>query len=119
MYCPLGGESFLPLIYEKSKTIPVYAYSLYMNNDIKKYAVRTQGWKLIYNHNDKKYELYNLQKDHHEIANLFPLINNGFIESLKQKLQCFITEINSQNIDADYLLDEETEGRLRALGYLQ
>ncbi len=115
----LDGESFLPLIYEKNKTISPYAYSLYMNNDIEKYAVRTQEWKLIYNHNEEKYELYNLQKDPREITNLFSLANNGFIESLKQKLHNFIRETNSQKIEVDFFLDEETKRRLRMLGYLQ
>lgn len=116
---PLQGESLLPLAYGENKTISPYAYSLYMNNGISKYAVRIHEWKLIYDHNDKKYELYNLQKDPGEIINLFPLQNNSFIESLKQKLDSFIIENNFQNKDVDYFLDEETKKRLRALGYLQ
>jgi len=74
------------------------------------------GYKYIYG---PLKELYNLEKDPHEINNIIETENN-IAESMKNDLQDYIDENQiSANPNSSMNLDPETLNTLRGLGYIQ
>jgi len=113
-YDSMQGTSLLPLIMNKKNNVPLYAYSEHLNRK----AIRTKEWKLIYDENNKQYELYSLKDDPRELNNLVPLEKEQFV-LLKQKLDDFSKQGKPAGVNAGFILDKDAKERLRSLGYVQ
>ncbi len=110
----MEGKSLTPLIWEESNIETSYAYSSY-ENYLKRYAIRTEGWKLIYTLEDDHYELYNLKQDPGELVNLYEKENKNAM-MLKTELEKYLYLSCDKEAEG---IDAETKRILRSLGYLQ
>lgn len=130
----MQGVSLLPLI-EKNEgfTLPSEVYCEGYDSDKEKrlIGVRTEKWKFIANYESDRniyhYELYDLEKDSHELENIVDQ-RPEMVELLKEKLSywrkaCQKTRSHYEKqygvVHRTATLDEEMKKRLRALGYLQ
>jgi len=114
---PLGieGRSLMPSIRGDSSCSDRYLLGFTATN---KLAVRTNNWKLIYDQNSKQYELYDLKNDPQELNNLVFKEREQF-KLLKNKLDSRLKQIQYDPRKKNkVILDEESQQRLRSLGYL-
>lgn len=110
------GKSLLSLIYGTGNNSLSYAFSELPWT----IAIRTNEWKLIYNIEDKSYELYDLKNDPKELNNL--AIQGGKIfENLKEKLDLWVKEYADRLTQDVHLetISDKNKHRLKSLGYLQ
>ena len=83
-----------------------------------RFGVLSFPWHLIFTPEDKKYELFNLEKDPQEMADLCR--EKGVppeLLPLKQKLEAYAREALSGKEEVK--IDEKTQEMLRALGYIR
>ena len=119
----ISGISLLPMIL-KGKSYPsriIFSedFSLPSGKDKRiRRSLMTERWKLIYNLNDEKHELYNLKTDPQELNNLVE-IEKEQVKFLKQKLDNYINQSLPRITEPKRPLDGQTKGRLKSLGYLQ
>jgi arylsulfatase A-like enzyme len=114
---PLGieGRSLMPSIRGDSSCPDRYLLGFTATN---KLAVRTNNWKLIYDQNSKQYELYDLKNDPQELNNLVFKEREQF-KLLKNKLDSRLKQVQYDPRKKNkVILDEESQQRLRSLGYL-
>jgi arylsulfatase A-like enzyme len=83
-----------------------------------RFAVRRGPWHLILTPEEKLYELYNLETDPSEMANVFEE-NRALkaVAALKQEIDDFARGILSSK--ELFRIDRETEAMLKALGYVR
>ena len=111
----IEGHSLEPLILNKQKKkLALYAFSYTTN----KLSIRTSEWKLIYDYNNKKLELYNLKKDPGELINLVD-VEKDKLQLLFKILEYYRKNALPKTIKPKQSLDKETTEKLRSLGYLQ
>lgn len=115
----IDGRSLLSTVVGKSKHRNRHAYSHYHNYNKQMFAVRTEGWKLIFTENEKRYELYNLEEDPRELKNVFSE-NQQKAKLLKVELEHFIKRVHRSTPGAAKpSLDKEAMEKLKSLGYVQ
>ncbi|MDD2680182.1 MAG: sulfatase [Candidatus Omnitrophica bacterium] len=110
----MQGQSFLPLIMHKRDDFAPYAYS----EQFELVSVRTKKWKLIYNQNNGKYELYDLENDPQERSNIVTKEKDSFA-FLRHKLDEYLAAAKAQNKPVKPPIAEENKENLRSLGYAQ
>lgn len=89
-------------------------------DDERKTAVLFDRWKLIHNHDDDSWELYDLEADPRELANRWEERGEE-VTVIKRHLADMIARFGEQGGTAAETveLDEETIKKLRSLGYVQ
>jgi len=113
-YKSMEGASLIPLIFNRKINFPAFAYSEFINRK----SVRMEDWKLIYDENNKLYELYNLKDDPQELNNIVS-VERGKFEYLRKKLDVYSKQGTYPDKIIEPILGEETKKRLRSLGYAQ
>jgi len=109
----MQGTSFMPLLSGRKCSLPEFAYSEFWERK----SVRTPEWKLIYDEEIKRYELYNLKNDPAELKDLSGSEKAQF-GFLREKLDEYNGDSASgKNISPPLSRDEKD--RLRSIGYAQ
>lgn len=108
----MQGESLLPLLRNPDYNFDPFSYSEFFG--IK--CVRTNEWKLIYNSENRRYELYNLKNDPLELNDLSSAEKSRF-EFFKEKLDDYMHESDPQEIKIRRQLSQDEKERLKSLGY--
>lgn len=119
----LSGSSLLPFILKGKNDSSRAAFSEYLGSASKakstQISLRKAGWKLTYKLSDRKYELYNLNKDPGELIN----VTNIEKEKFKFMKEILDNHMKNQewmkNTTLNQTLDEQSKEKLRSLGYVQ
>ncbi|MFA4990021.1 MAG: sulfatase [Candidatus Omnitrophota bacterium] len=111
---PRQGQSLLPLITQQVGNFPLFAYSEQFNL----VSVRMKKWKLIYDQNSMRYELYDLKNDPREERNIVAL-RSGMFKFLRFKLSEYLSDAKVCNKPVKSFMHKEVKEKLRTLGYVQ
>jgi arylsulfatase A-like enzyme len=99
--------------------VDVDVFSETWSNDEYKLAVRTDGWKYIWDRDSDSRELYDLENDAAETRNLVEEEPDR-AETLRELVTDHLEELRATNESLpDVEMDAETEARLQDLGYLE
>lgn len=110
----VDGTSLVPLLEGRTtktlKTRPLFWHYPHYGNQggEPSSTIRKGDWKLIWYHEDERYELYNLAEDigeHHQLEGKYP----GKVEELKSELQNWLRETNAKFPSRDPEWTAETE----------
>lgn len=83
-----------------------------------KFAILQHPWHLITTPEDRKYELYNLDKDLNEKEDIFAKnAQLREVSDLKRKLDEFAREVLNSKVEIK--IDKQTEEMLKSLGYIK
>jgi arylsulfatase A-like enzyme len=100
----MQGKSFLPLLRGETpkdwRTSMYYRYYHYPQDHRVQphYGVRTERWKLIYFNKIDQWELFDLQKDPHELKNLYAdPAHAETVKTLKEELYRLKKELKDEN----------------------
>jgi arylsulfatase A-like enzyme len=110
----MQGQSFLPLIMNRTDNFPSVAYSEWLDL----VSVRTKKWKLIYNQNNMQYELYDLENDPKE-RNIIVNKEIGIFKFLRFELDKYLFDSGTEGKPIKSVIRPEVKEKLRALGYAQ
>lgn len=111
----MQGESLLSFI----RPFRVYSSKYALSTDREYVSVRLRDWKLIYNSNSHRYELYNLKKDHKEKYNLADKRRDK-IRRLGKKIQKWKeARTDYYSMKQEDSLSEKDKNILRSFGYIQ
>lgn len=110
----MQGASFMPLLGGREYNFPEIAYSEYGWRK----GVRTSEWKLIYDGETKRYELYNLKNDPAELKDLSRKEEAQF-GFFRKKLEEYDRNSISQKEVITPGLSEDDKERLWSIGYAQ
>ncbi|TAM43029.1 DUF4976 domain-containing protein [bacterium] len=111
------GTSLMPLISKAGRYGKTYVFGEYFEGGSQKFAIRGNGWKLIYDRKKDKYELYNLKDDPGELNNLF-LIENKRSKNLMNALDSFLGRMIRKPSRNKIELNKVDKEKLKSLGYL-
>jgi len=115
------GENLLTLIHKDTPERFVFAEGSYaLGTDERKATVIYDGWKLIRNLDDDRYELYNLSTDPQEKENLWETENQRITlrrKRLREELDRFVQNKATETQEIE--MNEEEMEHLRSLGYVQ
>ena len=110
----MQGNSLMPLLGSRKYAFPVFTYSEFLERK----SVRTLEWKLIYDSQNRRYELYNLKNDPAELNDVSATEEEQF-EFLKQKLGEYINNSVPQSKIAAPGLSWDEKEKLKSIGYAQ
>jgi arylsulfatase A-like enzyme len=117
---PFQGEDLLVIPEESSRSRPIFSEGnhAYGTKD-RKVMVEWEGWKLILNLDDGRFELYDLDKDPHERENRWTRGTNSS-EVAKTTLQEALARFSQRNAaeTQKIVLDPDEIERLESLGYV-
>jgi arylsulfatase A-like enzyme len=109
------GASLIPLIKggDLGEDFDGYAFS---EANLKRWSIRTEQWKLIYNHGE--YELYNLEEDKGEVNNLVSQHPEVVYELFQRSSDWRKMTQTQRSLDDVHIeLTEEMKEKLRKVGY--
>ncbi|MDO8602287.1 MAG: sulfatase [Candidatus Omnitrophota bacterium] len=111
------GVNLVPLISKREVRRNPYVFSEYFEGGSQKFAIRGNGWKLLYGKKNGDYELYNLKDDPGELNNLF-FLEKEKSEDLMRMLDIFLKRPVRKTKRTKIELNEEDKEKLKSLGYL-
>lgn len=111
------GVSLMPLISRGKRYRNTYIFSEYFEGGCQKFAIRGNGWKLLYDRKNGNYELYNLKDDPGELRNLF-FVEKEESKNLTYALDFFLKRPVRKTGRTKIELNEDDKEKLKSLGYL-
>lgn len=111
------GVSLMPLISKGKGYRTAYVFSEYFEDGCQKFAIRGNGWKLLYDRKTEQYELYNLKDDPGELKDLFS-VESEEVKNLMRALDSFLKRTIRETKRTKIELNEQDKEKLKSLGYL-
>lgn len=110
------GIGLMPLISSGGAYGRTYIFSEYFEGGCQKFAIRGNGWKMLYDRGNGKYELYDLKSDPVESRNLF-FSRKEIVNNLAAALDSFLNRPVKKGKRMKIRLYGNDRERLKSLGY--